>query len=385
MSSSIAAAGLPLRFIAVVVLNHVAFASMRLTLTLAALHQGVTALGVGVLMSLMMVVPVFTSVAVGRWTDRGGHVPPATVGLVLAFCGALLAGSAQMVPAFAIAAVLAGSAQSIVQVAMMHAIGHAPGPKGSAAAFSALSIGFSISGFVGPVITGLLIDAAGYMPAFLAMCVPPVVALGLLRTGGVGKRSGEAAQPAGRETGRVRDLLASAPLRAVMLTTALLAMSWDLFTFVMPLHASYLGLSATAIGIIAGFFAAGSFSIRLVLGGIARRFGEQRILWTALIATAVCYAAFPLATGFHTLAALAYALGVVLGSGQPMAMSLLHRSTPPERTGVTMGVRTVIVSVSQSTLPLVFGALGASLGTGPVFWIVACVLGAGIMCVRKRA
>jgi len=95
----------------------------------------------------------------------------------------------------------------------------------------------------------------------------------------------------------------------VLLVTALLAMAWDLFTFVMPVHGTRLGLSATAIGTVAGSFAAGCFSIRLVLGRLATRLGERRILWGAITDTAMCYALFPLAGGLPAMAVLAYGSG----------------------------------------------------------------------------
>ena len=371
---------LPLRFLAVMMCTHVSFTSMRLALTLAALQQQASPLEVGIILSLLMVVPVFTSVAIGRWTDRAGHVPPSVIGMGLTLAGGLLAAGFPGLVGLGGGAVLIGSGQAMVQVAMMHAIGRAPGPRGAAQAFSALSLGYSISGFVGPVATGVIIDQAGHQVAFFALCVPAIAGLVLaLRDNGVPDGAGVASAKARSAKG----LLADPEVRAVLITTALLAMSWDLFTFVMPLHASRLGLSATAIGTVAGCFAAGSFSIRLVLGRIAARFGEQRILFFALTATALCYAVFPFATAFPALAGLAYTLGLVLGSGQPMAMSLLHRSTPAERSGEAMGVRTVIVSISQTTLPLVFGALGAVLGTAPVFWAVAALVGGGVAYSRR--
>lgn len=64
-------------------------------------------------------------------------------------------------------------------------------------------------------------------------------------------------------------------------------------------------------------------------------------------------------------------------------MSLLHHSAPAGRSGEVMGVRTVIVSISQMALPLVFDALGAALGTGPVFLAVAAAMGSGMTRVRR--
>lgn len=376
-----AAERLPLRLIAVMVSTHCAFTSMRLALTLAAVQQGASTFAVGVIVSLLMVVPVFSSVATGRWSDRAGHVPPALWGLGLIMAGGLLASWRLELAVLALAAVLIGSGQATVQVAIMNAIGQAGGSS-AARRFSALSLGFSVSGFLGPVFTGFAIDHAGHAMAFLLLCVP--AAAGWLLA--LGSTGGTASVPAPvRAAGGVRALWLQASLRAVLVDTALLAMSWDLFTFVMPVHASGLGLSASAIGILAGCFASGSFAIRLVLTRLASHLGEHRVLWVALAGTAACYAVFPLAGGFRALAALSFVLGLFLGAGQPMAMSLLHRSAPDGRSGEVMGLRTVIVSVSQTTLPLLFGGLGAALGTGPVFLAVAAMVGGGMAWVRNRS
>jgi MFS family permease len=105
------------------------------------------------------------------------------------------------------------------------------------------------------------------------------------------------------------------------------------------------------------------------------------LLTGALLLTVVIFALTPLATGFGQLLVLAAFTGLVLGGGQPLAMTLLHHSAPPGRAGEAIGMRSVIVSGSQTFLPAVFGALGAVLGTGPVFWVVA----ATILVVRPSA
>jgi len=128
---------LPLRLIAVMVLTHTAFTSMRLALTLAVLQQGGSALAVGVIVSLLMVVPVFSSIPISRWTDGAGHVPAALAGLALIVVGGLVA-TRQVLPALACGAVLIGSGQAMVQVAIMDAIGHCGG-EGVARRFSPLA------------------------------------------------------------------------------------------------------------------------------------------------------------------------------------------------------------------------------------------------------
>jgi MFS family permease len=82
--------------------------------------------------------------------------------------------------------------------------------------------------------------------------------------------------------------------------------------------------------------------------------------------------------------AVAFLLGLGLGSAQPNVMSLLHDYAPPGRVGETLGLRTTIMNSSHVVLPLVFGAFGAVLGTGPAFWLMAGVMAAGSWTSWRR-
>jgi hypothetical protein len=74
---------------------------------------------------------------------------------------------------------------------------------------------------------------------------------------------------------------------------------------------------------------------------------------------------------------LAVLLGMVLGCGQPIVMSLVHVAAPPGRTGEAVGLRTAITSLGQTVLPLALGAFGSAVGLLPLFRAVAGVLGFG--------
>jgi len=183
---------------------------------------------------------------------------------------------------------------------------------------------------------------------------------------------------------RVADLLRHPPLRKVLAVSALVAMGWDLFAFLAPLQGVRAGLSATATGVVVGIFGAGTFAIRLMLPWVARRFGEWGAIRGALFVTALGYLAFPLLNSFAALLAAAFLLGMALGGGQPVSMSLLHMASPAGRAGEAVGVRSAITAASQTLLPLVFGALGNAVGLGVVFWAVAGVLAVGGFASRQR-
>jgi MFS family permease len=372
---------LVLRLIGLMVLAHLAFGGIRLTLTLWAVSRGMSPFGVGVLLSM----PMLTAVAMGRWSDRVGFRPPVQRGMLMILIGGLLDAWAPHLAVMALGSVLVGWGVTMVQVAVTQAVGQAAGPEGATWGFTGMSMGFSFSGFVGPLAAGLLIDGFGHAMAFLLLCLTPPLGLLLLH-----RTRSPLLKPVERSLDTAShvaqgSLLALGPIRAALTTAAMVALAWDLFNFFMPVHAAALGLSATAIGAVSATYAAGSLGIRLVLGHLASRLSPERLLTWALSLTVVIFALTPLATGFGQLLVLAAFTGLVLGGGQPLAMTLLHHNAPPGRAGEAIGMRSVIVSGSQTFLPAVFGALGSFLGTGPVFWVVAATILVALGLLRMPA
>jgi sugar phosphate permease len=163
----------------------------------------------------------------------------------------------------------------------------------------------------------------------------------------------------------------------------MLSMAWDMFTFSMPIYGSSIGLSASRIGIILGAFSAATFAVRLFLPMLSRRLTPWRLLLVSLFGSGATFLLFPLFQSVSLLIGLAFALGLVLGSSQPMVMSLLHVTAPEGRIGEAVGVRITLVNMSQTVMPLLFGALGTALGMGPVFWATGLLLGAGGFYSRR--
>jgi predicted MFS family arabinose efflux permease len=160
-------------------------------------------------------------------------------------------------------------------------------------------------------------------------------------------------------------------------------MSWDLQTFVVPVHGTRVGLSASQIGFVLGAFSAATFSIRLAMPALSRRFSEWQVLTYTLFNTTVAFVLFPLFSSLAPLMVVAFLLGLGLGAAQPNVMSLLHSRSPHGRVGEALGVRTTIMNSSHVVLPLVFGAFGSVLGAAAMFWAMAAlVFGGGGAAVR---
>lgn len=372
-----------LPLIALMVLTHLSFVGGRVALSLYALHLGASAFTVGLLMSLLAVVPMLMSVHTGRWTDRAGPAVPTLAALLLVISGALVPFVTRSIAGLHVASVMMGSGFMMGHIAINNAVGHASTPENRTVNFGHLALGFSISSVVGPVVTGIAIDHAGHAATFAILAAFPAAALALWpRVRRHADQARDRAAPP--RDARVLDLLRNAPLRAVFVVSGLLSMGWDLFTFMMPVYGSRLGLSASTIGLIMGSFGLATFVVRAAMPWIVRTLSEWQALTTALAITTVVYLLFPLTGVVPFLIALAFILGLGLGCGQPMVMSLIHLAAPSGRAGEAVGVRTMVMNASHTFLPLGFGALGSALGMIPVFWAIAALMGAGVAYAGRR-
>lgn len=333
-------------------------------------------------MALYAALPIFLSVAAGRAIDRAGPLKPLLWSSLALAAGVGLPAALPGAPALYFAATLLGVAFMAFHIAVQSAVGALSEPEARTVNYSWLALGFSVSGFLGPTTAGLAIDFAGHRLTFALLALSAIVPAAVLA---FAKPRFPPAHGGGASRGNVRQLLESADLRRVFLVTGMLAMAWDLFYFVMPIYGTSIGLSATTIGAILGSFALATFAVRLVLPWVARRLPAWRVVTATFCIAASAYALFPL---FHTvalIAAVAFLLGLGLGASQPSLISLIQSATPAGRLGEALGVRTTVMNVSHTFLPLLFGGVGSALGIGPVFWAMAAILGAGgVLAGRHR-
>lgn len=369
--------------VGLMVLAHIAFTGGRVTLTLYAIKLHAPTLVVGLLVSLLSVVPMFLSVHMGRWSDRVGVFKPSLTALVIIVTGILLPALQASVAILCIASIMLGSGFMLIHIAINNAVGHASTVVQRPQAFAILSLGFSTSSVLGPVISGFTIDHVGHAATFVTLAVFPALALVvLLLTRRNGQPPVSHASPS--VDAHVMDLLRDPPMRAVFVLSGLFSMGWDMFFFMTPVQGSRIGLSASAIGMLMGTFGAATFVVRLAMPWLSRRVSEWQTLTFALCATAFVYLLFPLFTALPVLLLLAFFLGLSLGTAQPMVLSLIHRVAPAGRTGEAVGVRGTLINVSQVFMPILFGGLGTAAGLVPAFWLLAAILSAGGVYSSKR-
>jgi len=362
--------------IALGIANHVVLTGTRVTVTLQAIAQGHSTAIVGALVALYAFLPMLCAVAAGRISDRVGVRRPMLAGSLGLAAGALIPVLVPGLFALFASAALVGVSFMGFQVAAQNATGELGSATDRVHNFSLLALGYSTSGLLGPLIAGFGIDHFGFAPSFAVLAAIPLVPAAVLAANTLALPGPHPAR-AGMAMGSAFELVMHRKLRRVFAVNVLLAMGWDLHTIVIPVYGSAIGLSASQIGLVLASFSAATFVVRLAMPFIVRHATEHRVLTVALFIAGAVYMLFPFVHTAPTLMCMSFTLGLGLGMSQPMVMSLLHIHAPPGRMGEAAGVRMSLVQSMSCAVPLVFGALGATVGLLPVFWSVGFCLAAG--------
>lgn len=366
---------------------HSAMAGVRMAAPLQALREGHSAWIVGLLMALFAAAPVLLAMPAGRWADRHGYHRPVHLAAGLTVAGALLAvlstwaGGPLQLALLCVAACACGSGANMGLIAIQRTAGRsARDSVERMRVFSWLGLAPAFSNVLGPVLAGFVIDAAGFRAAYGVMLLLPLATLASARRVPREAAAGAAAGAAGASSW---DLWRLPGLRRLMLVNWLLSSCWDVHAFAVPILGHERGFSASTIGLVLGTFPLAVTGVRLLIPLLAHRMDELQVLRVAMVGTGLVFLVYPLVPTPGLMAACAVALGLTLGAVQPMIMSTLHHLTPEQRHGEAIALRSMTMNASGALMPLLFGALGSTLGVAPLFWVAGGAVGVGSRLTRR--
>lgn len=370
-----------LRLILAQICIHACMTGMRMATPLLALNEGYSAAAVGMLLALFALTQVFLSLPAGRYADRHGLKKPLLLSVCSAALGAGLAAAFPIFPVLCLGALLTGGASGTALIALQRHVGRSAHDKQELRkVFSWLAIGPAVSNFIGPFAAGLLIDYAGgqeasltgFRAAFALLALLPLAAWFWARS--VKELPPAEAVPGGHKA-TAWDLLQNQGFRRLLLLNWALSSCWDVHTFVVPILGHERGLSASVIGSILGAFAIAAALIRLLIPLLSRHLSEWVVVMGAMLSSCLLFMLYPLMPGAWAMGLCSVLLGVVLGSVQPMVMSMIHQITPPERHGEALGLRMMAINGSSVIMPVLFGSVGAVVGVAALFWAVGAMVG----------
>ena len=355
-------------------LGFMAALSTRLLISLMALDQGAPPVTVGVLASLLAVCPLALSFLIGNMADRYGSRWLLFFSATTTAIGLLIPVFFPGIEALYFTALLAGLGFSFNTVVLQNLVGIQSRPEERTRNFSNYSLVTACCLLFSPVLTGGLVDLAGYAPAclYIIALTCGTMTMLLLWGGGLPRGQGKAPASGGKPAG-----IAKRAMWRALAVSSCVQLSIDLFQFCIPVYGHNIGLSASVIGLVLGGYAVAAFVARVAMPYLIERLGEQRLLAWSFWLGAGAFLVIPLSHSVVVLSLIAFAFGIGMGCSTPLSIMLMFSHSPEGRSGGALGLRLTANNTLRVVGPTLFGAIGSAFGLWPIFIISAAVMGMG--------
>jgi MFS transporter, DHA1 family, tetracycline resistance protein len=323
----------------------------------------------------------------GRVSDRLGRRPFIVAGLFASAVSYLIFGLAGSLATLFISRIAAGAAGGTISVAQAY-VADTTGPRDRAHGLGMLGAASGLGVLIGPAIGGYFSGFGYHVPGFIAagLCaangVAAVFFLPESRQPASAARANPASDPGGSASqGQAATLqgwarsMTSYPLYLLLVVYFLSIMSFTAMTAVLALYADRaFGMTAMDMGIV--FAVAGGTTVvvrGLLIGWLARRVGERRIVLAGTVVLALSLTAIPLVQNAAMIFALVPFWALAAGLTFPSLASLVSQESDPESQGSMLGGQQVVGGIARVIGPVWAGALFGAVGIGSPF-VVGAVL-----------
>lgn len=356
-------------------LAYLEFGISRVGAAILVVGENHPAIQLGVVMGLYSVAPLLMAVHAGSMASHFGPRRSLICGAAILLCGAgVQAASGPYVLIF-LGALLTGIGFTILQISLQLHIGESSGPNNRVRNFGYFSMVQSAATSLAALLVGYLSGSVNlHAPLKVSVGVALMLPVAVVVNRKLFRSNAIDSKVEGSRYGSFLQLIRQSNIRKVLVAGALLAMAWDLHSFIVPFISRQVKLSPQQIGVILGLFSGATFVIRVFLPKLVTLVSSVWVIRAALILVGLCFAAYPWHATFVTMAMLAVVLGLSLGTAQPNLLALLHDVAAARDVGRLIGVRTILLNIGSSLWPLCFSALGQSvvafmlLGAGFVFF-----------------
>jgi DHA1 family tetracycline resistance protein-like MFS transporter len=381
---AISSAHMPTLFL-IVFIDLVGFGLVIPLLPFYAVRFAATPQEVTALMAVYSLMQLFAAPFWGRISDRIGRRPVLMVSLAANILAYLWLGFASALWMLYAARALAGLCAGNIAAAQAY-IADVTKPEDRARGMGMIGAAFGFGFIIGPALGGLLAggnpDTANLArPAWVAAALSAAALIGvlfLLKESLAAER-----RAAGARRGRVeavrralnRPVLARLVLIFFFLILAFAGMEstfaiWALGQF--GWGPRPVGYVFAFVGILSAVLQGG------LIGRLATRFGEERLVLAGLALLGFGLLLMPFARGLDWLLPALAALAIGMGLTQPSLTALVSRRAGGEEQGEVLGVTQSASSLSRVLGPIAAGWFFASFGRASPFWWEAALVAAAL-------
>lgn len=366
-----------------IVAHFIAYGAFMLVTPLYALRLGASTATIGLIVSLGFLLPLLLALPVGAALPRIGLRRPLLAGPAMVVCGAAIPLLGRGLGPLAIAEVLVGLGHLGIVLAGQTAVSTLGTAADGEANFGAYGASVAAGQMVGPILAGIIGDAAGVRTAFAVTMGAGLLAGAILV---LGRRSLIFVPlPAGRRSkppwlAPVR----SPALRYAMVVSGLMVLVRTAHSTYLPVFLARHSFSSATIGAFVALLALVTVLVRPLLPAVSAAFGGQaRSTIGALGLTLVGIAGMAIPPSWLSLTAMTLLLGTGVGLGQPLSMVLASASSGVDDRALALGYRLTVNRLTQLVTPALLGVVASAVGVGTVFIVSAGVVGVALPVLTR--
>ena len=380
----------------IVLVDIFAFTLVIPLLAIYAEHLGATPFQATLLVSVFAACQLISGPLLGRASDRIGRKPLLLVSQAGTFIGLLVMARANALWMLFLARMIDGATAGNLSLAQAY-ISDNTAPENRARSFGLIGIAFGLGFFLGPSVTGYLVQfglrAPIYAAAALSLTSIACTAL-LLPNQQPPAASGAAAGDAGPggkrlgivEWGAYVQYLERPVLGALLVQMLLFGFSFTTFTSGFALFAertfSWNGHPFTPREIGYLFAYAGFLGIILqggLIGRLVKQFGEPALVATGFCSMGLAYLLLGMIHDIGPLLVVTTLAAFGQGVLRPTLTSLITQNAGRHEQGVVLGLNTSLMSVAQILAPPLGGWLIGAGHLGPWAFVAATAAAFGVV------
>lgn len=337
---------------------------------------GLTGGQVGIIAGVGFLAGFVAQTGLARFADRGHAALMVRAGICIAFVGAVLCAIAESFALWAIARLCIGLGSGMVGPAVRRVV-IAKDPERIGANLGVQGA-FEIAGFiVGPVLAGVLAEAAFRAPFVVLAVVDALLLLWVLRldldAGAVASKKGS-----------VRGLLRLPAMQAALFASIAFYITIGMFEAVMSPMLTDLGASTWLIGITFSVFTIPMIPLAPIGGKLAQRRGPMNVVVYSIFVAILC----TLSYGFLPLW-LVLGVSIVHACADSFTMPgnqvAVAMASPPDQLATGQGLLGSVGLLVAGLMGVIGGSVYDSLGRVWLFSLTASAMGVFLALVVWRA
>ncbi len=347
----------------------------------------------GLLMASYSLAQFLFAPVLGRLSDRVGRRPILLLSLLGAALGYFTLGIERSLGMLFAARIIAGTAGANISTAQA-VIADITGPEGRAKGMGIIGAAFGLGFILGPAFGGILVEVRPWLPGIAAASTSLVafVMTLLFLPETLDPASRAQAEHAPFNFRRLVEAMSHRYLGLCLAMVFLVVFGFSNFEATFAQYFSHrFGLTARAISFLLVYFGIVSALVQGgLIGRLAKRFGEARLLATGTLIACAMLAMIPHGENLRVVAGLLAAMAFGVGISNPALSSLTSRLVDPDEVGGVMGIFQALSSLGRIFGPfcgqLAFGSLGPGwpMRLGSAVMVIAGLL-AVVLAARLRA